>query len=73
MTAELLQKEQQLAAARAEVEWLTPGHDAWQYRQACEAWDAGEISAIQFADAYEKYDPRGRERRAREAAKAETL
>jgi len=51
--------------ARAQIAALTPDAEAWRYKQACKAWDAGKITPFEFAEAYKLYSPQAR--RAREA------
>ena len=54
-----------LTDARAQIAALTPDAEAWRYKQACKAWDAGKITPFEFAEAYKLYSPQAR--RAREA------
>ena len=63
--ADAKEQSARLAEARAEVERLRPAAEAWLYKQACEAWDAGKITPFEFAEAHKLYSPQAR--RAREA------
>lgn len=55
----------ELAEARAQIAALTPDAEAWRYKQACQAWDKGQITPFEFAEAHKLYSPQAR--RAREA------
>ena len=50
--------------ALAEVERLRLPAEAWLYKQACEAWDAGKITPFEFAEAHKLYSPQARRARA---------
>lgn len=65
LAALLATAERERDEARADVERLRPAAEAWLYKQACEAWDAGKITPFEFAEAHKLYSPQAR--RAREA------